>query len=323
MVSLKISGLQTTYFYCMVRYIILLTTIFAFHFNGYNQNSENYDQFEVYKQDKNNKILIIPFENKMYASSKDAAISVNNNINYYQVKEELKKGIAEQILLSLGNKIPAVSLIHHRDTSEDILNYVYNSIGFKYDLIKNKDTTIEIKNKSELLKSKMNKFIKQINAEKSHEKADYEKGYISNGEIYTKEHHQERFMNVVIQNPNLLTDLNRTFKTNYYIFINEFHIGKSFSKNGDPYNRFCNISVHYTVINQKGKEVDAGVSNTEIPENINDLKQIEKNYLNNISNEISSFIPNASLDKATIKKESSDRKKANEQRKIIHGLLVE
>ena len=320
---LKFIGLQTTYFYLMVKNILFLIILFSFYFVGYNQNSETYDQFEVYKQDKNNKILIIPFENKMYASSKDAAISVNNNIDYYQVKEELKKGIAEQILLSLGNKIPAVSLIHHRDTSADILNYVYNSIGFKYDLIKTKDTTTQPKNKSELIKDKLNKFVVQINSEKGHEKSEYENGRISNGEIYTKEHQAERFMNVVIQNPNLLTELNRTFRTNYYIFINEFHIGKSFSKNGNPYNRFCNISVHYTVINQKGKEVDAGVSITEIPENINDLKKIEKEYLTNISNEISSFIPEASLDKATIKKEASDSKKAKEQRKIIHGLLVE
>jgi hypothetical protein len=307
----------------MVKHILFLITLFSLHFIGYNQSGENYDQFEIYKQDKNNKILIIPFENKMYASSKDAAISVNNNIGYYQVKEELKKGIAEQILLSLGNKIPAVSLIHHRDTSADMLNYVYNSIGFKYDLIKTKDTTTQPENKSELIKDKLNKFVHQINSEKSHEKSEYQKGRISDGEIHAEEQHGERFMNVVIHNPNLLTDLNRTYRTNYYIFINEFHIGNSFSKNGNPYNRFCNISVHYTVINQKGNEVDAGVSITEIPENINDLKQIEKEYLTNISNEISSFIPEASLDKATVKKEASDSKKAKEQRKIIHGLLVE
>ncbi len=307
----------------MGKHVLFLIIIFLFHFIGYSQNGETYDQFEVYKQDKNNKILIIPFENKMYASSKDAEISVNNNIDYFQVKEELKKGVAEQILLSLGNKIPAVSLIHHRDTSADILNYVYNSIGFKYDLIKTKDTTTQPKNKSELIKDRLSKFVNQINSEKNHEKSEYEKGRISNGEIHTEEQHGERFMNVVIHNPNLLTDLNRTYRTNYYIFINEFHIGKSFSKNGEPYNRFCNISVHYTVINQKGNEVDAGVAITEIPENINDLKEIKKNYLPNISNEISSFIPNASLDKATVKKEASDSKKAKEQRKIIHDILVE
>jgi hypothetical protein len=277
----------------------------------------------MYKQDKNNKILIIPFENKMYASSKDAAISSSNKIDYYQVKEEFKKGIAEQILLSIGIKIPAVSMIHHRDTSADILNYVYNSVGFKYDIIKSKDTVSEHTSKGVLIKNRLNKFVRQLNHEKDHEKPEYEKGVVANGEIHTSEHNSERFMNVIIHNPNLLTDLNKTFRTNYYVFINEFHIGQPFSKLGNHYEKFNRISVHYTIFNQKGKEVDAGISSTDIPENINELRKIEKEYLSKIANEISSFIPNAELDKATIKKESEDSKKAKEQRGVIHGLLVE
>tara|TARA_B100001057_G_C22815978_1_gene937447 strand:+ start:998 stop:1924 length:927 start_codon:yes stop_codon:yes gene_type:complete len=304
-------------------YFLILFIIF-YSFISYSQSyDESYDQFEVYKQDKNNKILIIPFENKMYASSMDDAIAANNQINYYDVKEELKKGIAEQILLSIGNKIPAVSMIHHRDTSADLLNYVYNSIGFKYDIVKSKDTIEEPKKKSELIKNKMNEFISQISTEKTHEKEEYERGRINNGEIHTKEHNAERFMNVVINNPNLLTDLNRTYLTNYYIFINEFHISKAYSSPNDYYNKFRKISIHYTAFNQKGKEVDAGISSIEMPANVNDLRKIEKTYLYAIANEISAFVPDPVLDKATIKKEADDKKKANNQRSIIHGLLID
>ena len=303
-------------------YLIFFLVFCSFISYGQSYN-ETYDQFEVYKQDKNNKILIIPFENKMYASSMDDAIAVNNQINYYDVKEELKKGIAEQILLSIGNKIPAVSMIHHRDTSADILNYVYNSIGFKYDIIKTKDTIEEPKKKSELIKDKMNKFISQVNTEKTPEKSEYERGRINNGEIRTTEHNAERFMNVVINNPNLLTDLNRTYLTNYYIFINEFHISQAYSNPSDYYSKFRKISIHYTVFNQKGKEVDAGVSSIEMPGNVNDLRKIEKTYLHAIANEISAFVPDPVLDKATIKKEADDKKKANNQRSIIHGLMME
>ena len=44
------------------------------------------DPFELYTQDKNNKILIIPFEAKMYASSIDHAIAEANNIIYVEDK---------------------------------------------------------------------------------------------------------------------------------------------------------------------------------------------------------------------------------------------
>tara|TARA_B100001093_G_scaffold178878_1_gene171451 strand:+ start:6308 stop:7228 length:921 start_codon:yes stop_codon:yes gene_type:complete len=306
-----------------MKYIYLLSIGVLFSFNGFCQSKTSYDQFEVYKQDKNNKILIIPFENKMYASSMDAEISRRNQLDYYEVKEELKKGIAEQILLSIGNKIPAVSMIHHRDTSHDILNYVYNSIGFKYDIIKSKDTIEEPKTKSELIKDRLNKFVQQANEDVRHEKSNYQRGVISNGEIHTTQHNSQRFMNVTIHNPNLLDDLSRTFRTNYYIFINEFHIGQAFAKQGSPYEKFRQISVHYTVFNQKGKEVDAGVSITEMPEKISELRKIEKEYLSIIANEISSFVPSANLDKATIKKEADDSRKTDNQRKVIHGLMVE
>ena len=306
-----------------MKYIYLLSIGVLFSFNGFCQSTTSYDQFEVYKQDKNNKILIIPFENKMYASSMDAEISRRNQLDYYEVKEELKKGIAEQILLSIGNKIPAVSMIHHRDTSHDILNYVYNSIGFKYDIIKSKDTIEEPKTKSELIKDRLNKFVKQANEDVRHEKSNYQRGVISNGEIHTTQHNSQRFMNVIIHNPNLLDDLNKTFRTNYYIFINEFHIGRAFAKQGSPYEKFRQISVHYTVFNQKGKEVDAGVSLAEMPENVSELRKIEKEYLSLVANEISSFVPSADLDKATIKKEADDSRKTDNQRKVIHGLMVE
>ena len=91
------------------------------------QEIPSFDEFEVYKQDKDNKILIIPFENKMYASAVDNEIAAYNRINYIDVKEELKKGISSQILLKISNKTPAISMVHHKDSVSEILNYIYNS----------------------------------------------------------------------------------------------------------------------------------------------------------------------------------------------------
>ena len=70
----------------------------------------------------------------MYASSIDHAIAESNNMPYRDVKESLRKSTAEQLLLSLTQKTPAVSLAHHQDSANKMLNYIYNSIGFKYDL---------------------------------------------------------------------------------------------------------------------------------------------------------------------------------------------
>ena len=183
-----------------------------------------------YTQDKNNKILIVPFESKMYASSIDKEIALANNMQYIEVKEAIKKSVSEQILLSLSQKTPAVSLAHHQDSANKMLNYIYNSIGFKYDLIKTKDTVKTQPTKKELIKDKLNKFVNQIQKEIPSENKKYERGTIHQGEIQTSNHYADRFMNVVINNPNLLSDLQLNYQTNYFIFVNEFHIGRSYRK---------------------------------------------------------------------------------------------
>lgn len=279
------------------------------------------DPFELYTQDKNNKILIIPFEEKMYASSIDHAIAESNNMPYRDVKESLRKSTAEQLLLSLTQKTPAVSLAHHQDSANKMLNYIYNSIGFKYDLIKTKDTANEELSKKELIKDKLHKFVNQIHIEEHHEKKEYDRGNITRGEIQTSSHYAERFMNVVINNPNLLDDLHLNYQTNYFVFINEFHIGQSYVKKEDNYNSYRQLNVHYTILNKKGKEVDAGIAATEMPSDVYNLNKIEKIYLSQIAEGVCSFVPDPVLEKNTIKKEAEDSKKAKNQRKVIHGLV--
>ncbi len=294
----------------------------VFHCISFAQEN-NTDPFEIYTQDKNNKILIVPFESKMYASSIDKEIALANNIKYEEVKEALKKSVSEQILLSLSQKTPAVSLAHHQDSTNKMLNYIYNSIGFKYDLVKSRDTVKTQLTKKELIKDKLNKFVNQIQKETTAENKKYERGTINQGEIQTSNHYADRFMNVVINNPNLLSDLQLNYQTNYFIFVNEFHIGQSYRKKDNYYKSFRRLNVHYTVLNKKGKEVDAGVAETEMPADIHNLNKIEKIYLSQLAEDLCNFIPDPELEKNTVKKEAEDSKKAKSQRRIIHGLISE
>ena len=303
----------------MVKNIFFSLFSLSTFFNYLAQSVPEYDQFEVYKQDKNNKILIIPFENKMYSSAIDNEISEYNRLNYSSVKEEMKRGVSEQILLSISNKTPAISLEHHKDSNSQILNYIYNSIGLKYEKVKSKDTAEVATKKTDLIKERLNKFVHQTN--QLHEKAKYNRGNLENGEIHTFNYTEERFMNVIIQNPNLLEELNNKYKTNYYIFINEFHIGRALSNPVNIYIKERQISTHYTVFNQRGREVDAGVIRVRIPEDIYSFKKIERDYISSIAKELCSFIPGPKVEKATLVKEAEDNKNSKNQRKIIYGVL--
>ena len=303
----------------MVKNLFFSIFFFFSLLNSYGQSISEYDQFEVYTQDKDNKILIIPFENKMYASAIDNELAEYNRLNYSAIKEEMKKGISEQILLSISNKTPAISLEHHKDSNSQILNYIYNSIGLKYEKVKSKDTVELASKKTDLIKERLNKFVHQTNHH--HEKAKYNRGNLSNGEIHTSNYTEERFMNVIIQNPNLLDELKSKYRTNYYIFINEFHVGRALASPGNIYLKERQISTHYTVFNQRGREVDAGVIRVKMPEDVYSIQKIKREYLSTIAKELCSFIPGPKVEKVTLVKEAEDSKNSKNQRKVIHGVL--
>lgn len=303
----------------MVKNLFFSIFFFFSLLNSYGQSISEYDQFEVYTQDKDNKILIIPFENKMYASAIDNELAEYNRLNYSAIKEEMKKGISEQILLSISNKTPAISLEHHKDSNSQILNYIYNSIGLKYEKVKSKDTVELASKKTDLIKERLNKFVHQSN--QHHEKAKYNRGNLSNGEIHTSNYTEERFMNVIIQNPNLLDELKSKYRTNYYIFINEFHVGRALASPGNIYLKERQISTHYTVFNQRGREVDAGVIRVKMPEDVYSIQKIKREYLSTIAKELCSFIPGPKVEKVTLVKEAEDSKNSKNQRKVIHGVL--
>ena len=303
----------------MVKNLFFSIFFFSSLLNSFGQSIPEYDQFEVYTQDKDNKILIIPFENKMYASAIDNELSEYNRLNYSAIKEEMKKGISEQILLSISNKTPAISLEHHKDSNSQILNYIYNSIGLKYEKVKSKDTVELASKKTDLIKERLNKFVHQSN--QHHEKAKYNRGNLSNGEIHTSNYTEERFMNVIIQNPNLLDELKSKYRTNYYIFINEFHVGRALASPGNIYLKERQISTHYTVFNQRGREVDAGVIRVKMPEDVYSIQKIKREYLSSIAKELCSFIPGPKVEKVTLVKEAEDSKNSKNQRKVIHGVL--
>jgi hypothetical protein len=308
----------------MTRYYLTFLFLLICGVSIFSQEGE-VNPFEIYTQDKNHKVLIVPFESKMYVSSLDAEIAKNTGMDYFEIREKLRFGISNQILLAINKKIPAVSMIHHDDSLISDLNYVYNSIGYKYTIVPDdEDEVDEPENLSDQVKSKITSLInKSSKPSAPKEKKEYEGGKIYNGEVYTTNHYAERFMNTSIHNATLLDVLNKKYRSDLYIFINELNIGKPVSSLENTSQYFRKIKVHYTVFNQKGKEMEAGSSSIQMPHYVNDIDMVIRNYFSILARDLCSFMPEPNLDKNTIIKENEDSKKAKNQRKIIHGLMVE
>ena len=87
----------------MARYSLFSLFIFCLSFTMFSQDTE-VNPFEIYTQDKNHKVMIIPFESKMYISSLDAEIAKKTGMNYFEIREKLRIGLSNQILLAINKK---------------------------------------------------------------------------------------------------------------------------------------------------------------------------------------------------------------------------
>ena len=265
---------------------------------------------------KKYKLMIVPFDYKMYISSLDRTIASKTRLTYAQIRDNMRYGLANQFLLVTRGTYPAISLLESDSTYDD-LKYIYNSIGYKYKLAPIKQEEQEEKTKIDKLKNSLSKL---INKPEEKTNKEYAPARISNGQIETFENSGERYMHTSIHNPNLLSALKAKYQTNLFIFINELDIEES--KGGES-SRFSQssstrrVKVHYTIVNEDGNDLFGGASTTEIPAYVTDMNKIINVYFNKIASEICSHLPAVILEKNEVQKQREDQKKADLQRDQI------
>ena len=115
---------------------------------------------QAYQPDnmKKYKLMIVPFDYKMYISSLDRTIASKTRLTYAQIRENMRYGLANQFLLVTRGTYPAISLLESDSTYDD-LKYIYNSIGYKYKLAPIKEEEQEEKTKIDKLKNSLSKLI--------------------------------------------------------------------------------------------------------------------------------------------------------------------
>ena len=304
--------------------IVLLSFIFFNHSVAQNEfeNTKKVetDQEAYNGQPKNYRIMIVPFDYKMYMSSLDREIAAKTRLTYPQIRDNMRYGLANQLLLATRGKHPAISLIEN-DSSYDDLKYIYNSVGYKYKLVPiEEEPNTETDTKVDKLKSSLTKLVNKKQATDPTRNKEYNSGGINNGQIESYQNPGERYMHTSIHNPNLIPTLQLKYQTNLYIFINELDIEEVKSKESSrisTINSSRRIKVHYTIIDENSNDVYGGAATTEIPSYISDMNKIVTIYLNKIAQQICSSIPSVEINKNEAAKQKDDQKKADIQRDQI------
>lgn len=205
--------------------------------------------------------LVIPFEPKLYMSEIDQNVSKESKLNAKQIRYAFRSGLDYMVVAEFKKMYSVVSLMS--DTSHSLLDqrYIYESIGYKYEVVPAENGTIQKDNLAESDK-------------------------VKNGQLTVVTNDQRKFMNTKITNPNLLPVLHKKYGADVFIFINELDIKLSADNSGrtngnGSYER--TVAVHYSIYDVNGNLLNAGLVAKNFPSATNDVKKIVNGYFNEVA----------------------------------------
>jgi hypothetical protein len=214
-------------------------------------------------------VLVIPFESRMYLSDIDRDLGGANELNFQDIKEKFRAALDRQLFIALKPYYRPLSFYRISDQESQVeLGYIYNSIGYKYELVPEEEL-VKKKNAATKLLGKF---------KKKEKKEDYIQAGMRGGQIVSQVDNREKYMKTVLSNEKLVSNLNNKYKASYYIFINQLDVKRSadmrYVASEEQYKR--EIKVHYTMFDNLGKEVSSGAIKSHFPSSQNDMDKIIK-----------------------------------------------
>lgn len=219
------------------------------------------------------KIMIIPFEGRMYLSEIDHLINKESKLTAKQIKATMRDGINEQLYKKLKTKMSVVDLMEDTVKTKKDLENIYQYLTYQYQKVPDQNNY----------------------QAPTKEKQDAK---IEKGQLNIESNSDARFMNAKIKNATLVPYLNGKYKTDLFLFVNELDIK---ALNGSPADFNSNsarkIILHYTVYTVDAKEINSGIAEVNLPANVNNPSKIIGTYFSQIADLITVRLEKALLTK--------------------------
>lgn len=196
----------------------------------------------------NGKVMLIPFEPKLYMSEIDKKVNEQTKWNFDQIRENFRRQLDEQLKLKLKSYSSCVSFYSDSVKMVKDLKYVYTSTRLSFDPLDKP---------------------KSGNAT-----ADKTTG-IKDGQLAVEMSNEKKFTNILMNNNETLLYLSKKYNAAYFLFINQLDI----KNDKDSYNVTTNtflrkVDVHYTILDKNGKLIIAGIASSSFSSKENNPKKI-------------------------------------------------
>lgn len=196
-------------------------------------------------------VMVIPAKYKMYNSFFDRQMIEANDLEYKKLRDTTLSTLAYQIAVAFDDSVPSGVIPESNSEYEEDMNFVYESIQFRYEYVperKKKETTL-------------NKWKKKL--PKKEPKPEPRKGtYMENGQIVSHPETKPQYTNIEVLNPGFLSILNQKYNANTFVFVNQYEMViptevDQIAIQSDNYPRV--LKVHYSVVNLQGKVIHSGL----------------------------------------------------------------
>jgi len=216
------------------------------------------------EQTKAHKVMLIPFEPKLYMSEIDRNINTETGLSAKEIKYKFRNGINEQLYKAFKS-----AQYNVLDLMDDTVKYkkdtegIYQYLTYQYMKVPNQDNY------------------------KAPEKEKEEKK-LQKGQLTVETNSDARFMNARITNAKVVPLMYAKYKTDVFVFVNQLDI-KTPMGTGDAYSANSEnrkITVHYTVYSYDAKEINSGIAEEYLPVDVNNPKKIIDKYFSKIAGTI-------------------------------------
>jgi len=200
------------------------------------------------------KIMLVPFEPRLYLGEIDFAINLETKLSARQIKFQFRDGLNEQFAKALkAGKYGVLDLMEDTIKYKKDTEAIYASLVYDY---------MKVPDQNNYQPPKKEKQGKPI----------------ENGQLNVETNSDQRFMNAKFNNSKIIPQLYGKYKTDVFVFINQLDIkAGGTNEPAQPYKTPSTkrkIIVHYTVYTFEGKEINSGTLEEEFAEDLNVPKKI-------------------------------------------------
>ena len=218
------------------------------------------------------KVMLIPFEPRLYLSEIDYNINAETKLTAKQIKHVFRDGLNDQLYKAFkSEKYGVVDLMEDTTKYKKDIEGIYQYLSFDYQKVPNQDNY-------------------------QAPKKEKDKKQVEKGQLNVETNTEARFMNAKVTNAKVVPLLYAKYKTDIFVFINQLEIKAMGSKGpaelGDG-NANRKIIVHYTVYTFDAKEINSGVAEQEFESTLNNPKKIIDKYISKVATLIATRVTKA------------------------------